>query len=261
VAPFGLITPTTAKCALMLNRGIISLNGPGHEWVIVPIELPFAPSQKVNVSATVGKDGLLSAKVKYLLRGDNELWLRVAFHKTPKQQWKDVANVLALSDGFRGQVTSVTASDPTATNEPFAVEYDLTQAKFVDWSQQPARIPALLPQIGLPDGQAKAVAGEAGTRIDLGTPLDVQTTMTLRLPFGTRVQTPPGTNVERDYASFTSKYSTTQSTATASRRIHFLKREIPGDRAADYGAFVRAVQNDQAQRLVLEAAKEIPPNR
>ena len=155
------------------------------------------------MKSTIAEDGKLTAKVKYTLRGDNELLLRVAFHKTAKDKWKDVAGLLALSDGFRGVVTNVEASDPLATKDPFTVEYELTQEKFVDWAKKPVRIPALLPQIGLPDTSARTAAGN----IELGTPLDVDTQMTLQLPPGTIVQTPAGTSVERDYATYTSKYA------------------------------------------------------
>jgi hypothetical protein len=227
----------------------------------VPARLPFGAYQRVGVNAKLAESGSLSAKVKYTLRGDNELLLRVAFHQTAKEKWKDVAGLLAISDGFRGQVTSVNVSDPLATKDPFTVEYEITQAKFVDWSKKPVRIPALLPQIGLPDPPAKQAAGEAARTIELGTPLDVDTQMTLKLPAGTTAQTPAGTSVERDYAKFSSKYSTLANTVTASRRVNFLLREIPGERAMDYSAFVRAVQSDQAQviTLVREAADEAKP--
>ena len=214
----------------------------------VSTALPFASFQKVGVTATLKEDGKLYAKVKYTLRGDNELLLRVAFQHTAKEKWKDVAGLLALSDGFRGVITSATASDPMATKEPFTVEYELTQAKFVDWAQKPVRIPALLPQIGLPDTSSKS----AGGGIELGTPLDVETTETLLLPAGTTVQAPAGTMVPRDYATYASKYGSTAGTLTAYRHIHFLRREVAADRAMDYTAFVHAVQNDQAQYFVLE---------
>src|SRR5207244_3244526 len=92
--------------------------------------LPFAAFQKVGVNATLGSDGKLSAKVKYTLRGDNELLLRIAFHQAPKEKWKEVAGFLALSDGFRGAIASATASDPMETKNPFTVEYELVQEKF-----------------------------------------------------------------------------------------------------------------------------------
>jgi hypothetical protein len=223
----------------------------GQEWIKIPSEPPFAAFQKVSVDAVLTEAGQLNAKVKYILRGENELLLRVTFHQAPKEKWKDLANMLAISDGFRGQVASVEASDPSATEEPFTVEYELTQLKFVDWSKKPVRIAALLPQIGLPDPPSIAAPGKPAPKIELGTPLDVQTSMTLRLPVGTTAQTPAGTSVARDYATYSSKYSSTQNTVVASRRIDFLKREILGDRAMDYTAFLHAVQNDQSQRFVL----------
>jgi hypothetical protein len=245
VAPLGMI-PSQFRGKTVL------LVGPERNevWRQVPQDLPVRGVQNVTVEASIAHGGELSAKVKYVMRGDNELTLRMAFHQAPKDRWKDVANLLAISDGFRGQIANVNASDPMDTKDPFTVEYELAQPKFVDWSKKPVRIPALLPQIGLPD-TTPTTGVENLPQIELGTPLEVQTTMTLKLPPGTTVETPPGTSVSRDYATFTSKYSATQNTVTASRHINFLKRELPVDRATDYNAFVHAVQNDQAARLTL----------
>jgi hypothetical protein len=252
VAPFGVIpSQFRGKEALLVQPGLDEI------WRQVPKESSVIGSQKVTVDAALTDQGKLTARVKYTMRGDNELLLRVAFHQAPKEKWKEVANLLAISDGFRGQVTSVDASDPMATKDPFTVEYELTQPKFVDWAKKPVRTPALLPQIGLPDPPAKAGPAEAPPNIELGTPLEVQTSLTLHLPPGTVVQTPAGTTVTRDYATFSSKYSATQNTATASRHINFLEREIPGDRAVDYNAFLHAVQNDQAQFFTLLPPVEI----
>jgi Domain of Unknown Function with PDB structure (DUF3857) len=246
VAPFGLIPPVPEKCEFILNRGFFALNSTGHEWAEILPVLPFAAFQKVDVEASLATDGTLKAKLKYVTRGENELLLRMAFHQAPKERWNEVAGLLALSDGFRGHIESVKASDPLETEKPFEVEYEITQPKFVDWTKKPVRIPALLPQIALPDAAAKA-----GGKIELGTPLDVDTQMTLQLPEGTTVQTPPGTSVERDYATYQSKYDGHLNTVTASRKIHFLLREIPGDRLADYNAFVRAVKLDEPQAILL----------
>ncbi|HET6931666.1 MAG TPA: DUF3857 domain-containing protein [Candidatus Acidoferrum sp.] len=215
-------------------------------WTAIPSDLPFPAVQKVAVNAAIGEDGKLAARVKYTLRGDNELLLRLAFHQTPKERWKEVAGLLALSDGFRGTITNVMASDPIATKDPFTVEYEITQPKFVDWSKKPVRIPALLPQIALPDLPEKTAG-----KIELGTPLDVQTSLKLQLPEGTTVQTPAATSVARDYATFASKYDGHLNIVNVSRHVNFVMREIPADRAVDFNAFLRAVQNDQAQMLVL----------
>ncbi|MGB8492776.1 MAG: DUF3857 domain-containing protein [Candidatus Acidiferrum sp.] len=247
VIPFEMITANLRGKAALLPYPDSDVNF----FEIVPDTLPFPSFQKVGVDAVLTDTGQLSARVKYVLRGDNELLLRVAFHQTAKEKWKDVAGLLAIADGFRGQVTSVNVSDPMETKDPFIVEYEIRQTKFVDWLKKPVRIPALLPQIGLPDPPAKSAAGEAARKIELGTPLDVETQMTLKLPTGTTAQAPAGTSVERDYAKFTSTYVTAANSVTASRRVNFLLREIPGDRAMDYSAFVRAVQSDEAQSITL----------
>jgi len=228
-------------------------------WQDVDDFLPFPASQSVAIDASIAPDGLLKAKVHYSLRGDNELLLRVAFHKSPKDKWKELAQLLSLSDGFRGQVTTVTASDPYATKEPFTVDYEIVQPKFVDWSKKPVRIPALLPQLGLPDPPAKPASGAATSPVELGTPLEVETHMTLHVPPGTTITPPTGTSVQRDYATFVSQYSVKGPLVSASRHINFLLRQVPAARAADYNAFLHAVQSDQAQLFTLDRDSPTAP--
>jgi hypothetical protein len=253
VAPFGVVSAIPQKCVLLLNRGFFATNSSGREWQPFERKMPFAATQRVNVDASLAADGRLTAKVKYVMRGDNELLLRIAFHQSPREKWKDVAQLLSLSDGFRGQITDVSASDPMATRDAFTVEYEISQAKFVDWAKKPVRIPAILPLVGLPDPPAAA-----NLAIELGTPLEVMTEGTVKLPEGFTASAPVGTSVARDYATFSSKYDAPAgaakgSTLTAWRHITFLARQIPGDRAGDYRAFLRAVQNDEAQGFVITA--------
>ena len=259
VAPFGMVSSVPQKCVFVLNRAFFAMNSTGHEWQPLNRKLPFAARQKVEVDASLALDGKLTAKVHYALRGDNELLLRLAFHRTPKEKWKDVAQLLSLSDGFRGQVSNVTASDPYATHEPFTVEYKISQPDFVDWKKEPVRFPALLPQLGLPDVPAPSPATKSAPPIELGTPLDVETRLTLRLPAGTAARPPFGTGIERDYASYSSKYSAAANLVTAYRHLKFILRELPAARAADYAAFVHAVQNDEAQTFTLERRETPTP--
>jgi hypothetical protein len=188
------------------------------------------------------------------MRGDNELLLRVAFHQAPKEKWNEVAQLLALSDGFRGKIISANTSDPYATKEPFSVEYEIEQPKLVDWTKKTVRVPAILPLLGLPDAPSKPAPGEAVTPIDLGIPLDVELSSTLHLPDGITAHIPTGTSIERDFATYTSQYSAKDSSLKATRHLNFILKEIPADRAADHNAFLRAVQNDESQVFILERA-------
>jgi uncharacterized protein DUF3857 len=262
VAPFGLL-PTELRGKKVFRVFNPPASNPLADvsyplWFTVPLEPPFPALQQVHVDATLAEGGKLVAKVRYSMRGDNELLLRVAFHRSPKEKWKELAQLLSITDGFRGHVTSVTASDPYATKEPFSVEYELEQPKFVDWSKKPVRLPALLPQLSLPDSEAKPASGSATTAIELGTPLEVETRMTLQLPPGSNASAPTGTSIERDYATYTSQYSASGSTITASRHIKFILRGVAGARAADYNAFLRAVQSDEAQDFTIERSETSP---
>jgi hypothetical protein len=253
VAPFGMIAASIrGKPALTLNPA-----SDARLFENVPDNLPFASTQRVRVDATLAADGTLSARVNYSMRGDNELLLRVAFHQSSREKWKEVAQLLALSDGFRGNITSVSASDPYATKLPFSVEYQITQPKFVDWSKKPVRVPALLPQLGVPELPEKAADG-AALPVELGTPLDVDTRVTLRLPPGTSAEVPTGTVVDRDYATFASRYNVQTGVVSASRHINFLHRQVPADHAADYAAFLHAVQTDQLQHFTLTRTDATP---
>jgi hypothetical protein len=262
VAPFGVIaTNLRGKPALNLGPYVGYMDHPQLEWTTIPRDLPFSSTQQVEVDATLVAEGELTAKVHYSMRGDNELLLRVAFHQAPKEKWKELAQLLSITDGFRGQVNSVSTSDPYASREPFTLDYEIVMPKFVDWSKKPVRIPALLPQLGLPDPPAKPAAGAATSPIELGTPLEVETHMTLHLPPGTTAQTPTGTSVQRDYATYASQYSAKDLAISASRHINFLLRVIPANRAVDYNAFLRAVQNDETQDFTLVREDSSAPEK
>ena len=261
VAPFGMLrADERGKTALFLGSFPGEWPKPDECWLRIPHDLPFPSTQQVNVTASLVISGTLSAKVKYKMRGDNELVLRVAFHQTAKEKWKELAQLLSITDGFRGQVSNVEASDPYVTKDPFTLDYEIEQPKFVDWSKKAVRIPALLPQLGLPEPAGRPATGAPAKPIDLGTPLDVQIEMSLQLPPGTTASAPTGTSVERDYATYSSQYAVKGSTVTALRHIHFLLREIPGTRAADYNAFLHAVQSDEAQDFTLERKSAEAPS-
>jgi hypothetical protein len=250
VAPEGMIPAQfRGKTVLVIGPNV------KEPWQEVTAAALYKSVQEVRVKTSLASDGVMSAKVRYSMRGENELPLRVAFHKTEKEKWKDVAQMLALSDGFRGQIMNVTASDPYATKEPFAVEYEISQPKFVDWSKKTVRIPAILPLPGLPDPPTTAQL-ESEKPIDLGTPLAIELEATIELPAGAIAQAPIGTTVNRDYATFSSSYSVQGNTLHAARSLHFLSSELPASRATDFNAFLRAVQSDQSQLFTVQPAPQ-----
>ncbi len=245
VAPFGLLSENLrGKKALVISHDA----PPG--LVETPADPPFASTQLVEIDGKLSDLGKLTARVKFTLRGDAELALRTAFRRTPQNQWKQIAQWSAISDGFRGEVTDVKVSDPSATREPFQFEYSLAQSGFLEWSNKRARMNIPLPSMGLPSAPEEKEGG-AG-KIDLGTPLDTVTRLTLEMPENFMARAPVAIAVRRDYADYRSSYQIKKNVLHAERILKFKLRELPSERSGDYGAFTRAVRTDEGQMLIVE---------
>src|SRR5262249_15061000 len=89
--------------------------------VETPSDPPFLSTQHVDIEGEVSELGKLRAQGHYLVRGDTELVLRSAFRRATEAQWKEIGQTVLTLDGIHGEVTSVKASDPTATHDPFTL--------------------------------------------------------------------------------------------------------------------------------------------
>jgi tetratricopeptide (TPR) repeat protein/transglutaminase-like putative cysteine protease len=242
VAPFRLLSRTLRDKSALL----VPPDGAG-KIVETPADPPFPSVQRVEIEARVSDLGKLEAKFHYVLRGDNEFALRAAFRRTPETQWKQLAQTIASLDGLKGEVTSVKPSDPSETKDPFVLDLEFSQANFLDWSSRKAKVPLPLPSIGLPD-----VSEDNAEPIELGSPLDVITTLKLTLPETFTAQAPVAVGVKRDYAEFRSSYRFENHTLDVERSVDFKMRSLPAARTGDYMAFARAVESDESQVLVAE---------
>lgn len=242
VAPFGLLAaPLRDKSALL-----VSADGSG-QIVKTPADPPFVSTQDVHIDGEVSDLGKLTAHAHYILRGDTEFVLRLAFHKTPEAQWTQLGQTILSLDGLQGEVSSVKPSNPLDTKNPFELGIAFTQTNFVDWSAKRAKAELPLLAIGVPNAP-----GESSQPIHLGSPLNVNVSLKLTLPAIFEAQPPVGTSLTRDYAEYKSSYRYAEHTVTAQRSLDFKMRELPASRADDYDAFTRAVTKDETQPLALE---------
>ena len=198
VAPFGFLP------ALLRGKPafVISAEGIG-KMMETPAEPPFLSTQRVEIEGRISDLGKLTARIRYQLRGDNEFVLRLAFHRTPPAQWKELAQTILALDGVHGQVVSVEPGDPTDTENPFALEIDYSQPNYLDWSSQARQCALPLLTIGMPD--APRQPGASGG-MELGTPLRITAHLKLALPPGFSLRPPVAIAVSRDYAEFKSSY-------------------------------------------------------
>jgi Flp pilus assembly protein TadD/transglutaminase-like putative cysteine protease len=253
VAPFRLLASALRNKSALL----ITPNGAG-KIVETPADPPFLSTQRVEIEGQVSDLGKLTARLRYSIRGDNELALRVAFRRTPKTQWKQLGQRIALLDGIQGEVTSVNPSDPAETRDPFHLELEFSQPNFLDWSSKKAKLALPLLAIGVPQAPE-----DNSAPIHLGSPLDVNMNLRLSLPSNFTAQPPVAVAVARDYAEYKSSYKFANHTLTAERTLEFKMRELPASRTGDYLAFTHAVEADENQVLAVEnsttGTPTIPP--
>jgi len=250
VAPFGfLMSSLRHKQALDVPPDGSSAS------VETPADPPFPVHQFWRLEGSVSELGKLDARVHYVLRGDNEVLLRLAFRRTPQAKWKELGQAIAASDGLRGQIDEVKPGDAADTHHPFTLDYHVIVPGFLDWTSRRAQLASLLPPLALPD------AAPAAGAIVLGSPAEVTIEMKLTVPARYSVRAPVATSVARDYGDYKSVYSTEEGVLSASRTLNIRQREIPAAAANDYAVFFRrAVRNDEAQAFVLEtAAAGAPP--
>jgi tetratricopeptide (TPR) repeat protein len=246
VAPFRLLaSPLRDKSALL-----VPADGSG-QLVKTPADPPFVSTQDVHIEGEVSDLGKLTAHAHYTLRGDTELVLRLAFHKTPDAQWTELGQTILSLDGIQGEVNSVKPSNPLETKDPFTLDIAFTHSNFVDWAAKRAKAELPLLAIGVPSAPA-----ESSQPIHVGSPLNVNVSLKLDLPAALAAQPPVGTSLTRDYAEYRSSYRFTEHAVTAQRSLEFKMRELPASRAADYDAFTRAVTKDETQPLALENATQ-----
>jgi len=241
VAPFRLLaSPLRNKFALL-----VATDGAG-KIVETPSDPPFVSTQDVNIDGHVTGLGKLVARAHYEMRGDTELVLRLAFHRTPQAQWNDLGQTILSLDGIRGEVTSVKPGDPMATHNPFELEIEFTESNFLNWSSKRASTPLPLLAIGLPNPPE-----DSQKPIELGSPLSVAVKLKLTLPSTYTAQPPASISIARDYAEFKSSYHFAEGTVMAERSLDFKMRTLPATRADDYRDFARAVTADENRALVV----------
>jgi len=252
VAPFRLLIPALRdKSALLVQQ-----DGQG-KIVETPADPPFLSTQHVEIEAQVSDLGKLTAKLRYFLRGDNEVALRLAFRRTPQNEWQQLGQTIAALDGIHGNVTRVKPSDPTDTEKPFELDLDYEQLGYLDWAKKKSKVSVPLLSLGMPHPPQNSA-----DPIHLGSPLDITTSLKLTLPANFIAQPPVGVAVTRDYAQFKSVYGFEDHVFTAERILNFKMRDLPASRAGDYDAFSRAVESDENQSFMVEnnstTAPEIP---
>ncbi|HET6979259.1 MAG TPA: DUF3857 domain-containing protein [Pyrinomonadaceae bacterium] len=245
VAPAGLLSPN-----LRNKKGLmIPTSGPAR-LETTPAEPPFLSSEAVTIEGTVDDLGKLNAHARMTLRGDAEMYMRYAFRRTPKSNWKSLGFYLGLGVGIEGEVTDIKTTDPADLDKPFEIEFNVAKNDFLDWSSKKLRVGVPLPALNLSQFQNRKATSTKP--LELGPPIDISYSVKLTLPGKYKTRLPLPLKVSRDYAEYAADYKLDGSSLLGERTLHLRQRELPAERLQDYRAFTAAVKSDEAQAISLE---------
>ncbi len=245
IAPAGLLSPSLRnKKALMIPTA-----GPAR-LETTPAEPPFLSSETVSIEGTVDDLGKLNAHARMVLRGDAELYMRFAFRRTPKSNWKNLGFYLGTAVGIEGEVTNINTSDPADLDKPFEIEFNVAKNDFLDWSSKKLKIGVPLPAFNLSPLMGRKA--NSTKPVELGPPIDITYNLKLTLPSKYQTRLPLPIKVSRDYAEYAANYKMQGAAVVSDRTLHLRQRELPAERLQDYRAFAAAVKSDEAQILSLE---------
>ena len=245
VAPAGLLSPN-----LRNKKGLMIPTAGPARLETTPAEPPFRSSESVTIEGTVDDLGKLNAHAHMLLRGDAEMYMRIAFRRTPKSNYKNLGFYLGIGVGIEGEVTDIKTSDPADLDKLFEIEFNVTKNDFLDWSSKKLKIGVPLPPLNL--SQLKGRKPNSTKPLELGPPIDISYSVKLTLPAKYQKRLPLPLKVSRDYAEYAADYKLDGTSLLGQRTLHLRQREIPAERLQDYRAFAAAVKSDEAQTLSLE---------
>ncbi len=217
--------------------------------VRTPAELPFPAYDRSWINGSLSDTGKLSIHVATSIRGDQELALRFALRQIPRNHWKDLMEASMQNSPLRdADIDNLNVSDPSDTDNPLQIDYDLVAPNYFDWSAPEARLVLPISTLRM---AAPAEEDKDNNPIKLGPPQEMQTQASIDIPIKYTVQLPIGVDVKRDYVEYHSSYKMDNNKLVAGRSLKVAISEIPADRRSDYMAFVRVVESDQAQVIRL----------
>ncbi len=249
VAPFRMLSmPLRDKQALAIppegNAGLV--------WT--PSELPFEAFDRTSVVGGVDETGKLTAHVSTAARGDTEMILRYTMRRVPSSHWKDIFDYMLQRANLKGaEITNLKAGDPSATDDPLTVDFDVTVNNYFDWSAAESKFALPLASIRLPrDDEDEDDDSASADAIKLGALQNDQADVKLSFPAKYKLRLPLAVEVKRDYAEYHAVYAFDGGQFTSKRTLKTLMVEIPHDRSEDYAAFRRVIKADEAQEISLD---------
>ncbi|HLI62963.1 MAG TPA: tetratricopeptide repeat protein, partial [Terriglobales bacterium] len=222
------------------------------ELVWTPSNLPFEAFDRTSLVGSINNSGTLTAHVTAASRGDTEMIMRFAMRRMPSNHWKDIFDYMMKRANMPGaEITNLKASDPSDTDNPLTVNFDITENNYFDWSAAESKFVLPLGAIPLPSGDEQDDDSVSTEPIKLGAVREDQTDVKITFPSNYQVHPPLNVDVKRDYAEYHAAYKYDAGQFTSHRTLKVMTSELPPSRSEDYAAFRRVIAADEAQAVAL----------
>jgi tetratricopeptide (TPR) repeat protein len=214
-------------------------------------DLPFASFQTMDAVGTLDKDGVSNSRLTLVVRGDTELVVRNAFHKTSPGQYNQVLQQLSYGIGYSGTTSNPDITRPEDTAEPFKMSYDYEREKAGNWDHLqiiPQIAPVDLPRYGDNDPLVRV--------LDLGVPRVETSHSTMKIPEGWGAILPEAAHYKCPYATDDETYRFENGSVYTARRIEVLKQKVPTSDLKTYKQW--ANDADLGDELFIQLIKRNP---
>lgn len=236
VAPFGmLIQPLRDKQALLVPQG-----GP-VQIVKTPADLPFQQTQTLSVEGRVDAKGKFDATVQQTFHGDDELFLRLAFRRTPVEKWREIAQSISFMTGFGGEVSEVSTSDLENIKVPLQIRYRYTRDDYVTWDGGVGSMRTALPPMRMPTPESLDEKPASGDRLRR---VEITYRCRMEVPPDSLQKQPYNVNVKSDFGEYHATYSVDGPSILLDRKLNINDTKLTPARRKDYEKFYSEINSD-----------------
>ena len=231
VAPPGMLLANLRdKDALLIPTG----SGAVPALLKTPAAPPFSAYDRYDSHATLSADGTLSAHFDVALRGDVELFCRLALFMGGRGSWSAVGQSISSNLGFGGTVSAFTPIGVDTPDKPLQFSYDYKRDSYADWPNH--RILSVIP-VSFFSGATYSKAPV--DPIQLGAPRLESAKSTIVLPDGFSIPTlPTAIHAKSTFGTFDITYSLHGQEFVTKERLEFRAASLPASQWKEYNTFI-----------------------
>jgi tetratricopeptide (TPR) repeat protein len=240
-----LVYPLRGKPALVITPDRAAFE-------TTPANSRFVNKTTAVLTAKLDADGTLQAHVEMTIRGDEEVYNRYVFRRMPESQWKDLEQQMSYGARLGGTITSVRASSPEKTEEPFTNTYDYTLKDFAGGNKHRFVIPdpMVIPAVKDEDLNRK-------TPFWLGYAGEDQYESRIELPKGWSATQRAPMDLKESFAEFQETSEVHEGVLITRRHLLLKTNAVTPDHLKSYKTFQQALSDHYRSYIFLSTPSDV----